>query len=172
MLPLGRAILPHHPGKVLAVPGPQPCVRQSLDRAEGGGGTRSCGVASKPGSPLHFLEKQRHQIPPIFSDPLFIPSMAKVVFKVVKPPVVLKALPSTSSREVPSAPNQPADGGPELEVSEPKESIPSTSQPCQQVLEQFSEASNTDSDKADEPPPPQKRNNLIKVSKSNFPLDS
>ena len=100
-----------------------------------------------------FLKKQRHQIPPIFSDPLFIPNMAKVVFKVVKPPVVLKALPSANSREVPSAPNQPEDGGPELEVSEPKESAPSTSQPCQQVQEQISKASNTDSDKADEPTP-------------------
>ena len=100
-----------------------------------------------------FLKKQRHQIPLVFSDPLFIPNMAKVVYKVVKPPVVLKALPSTSSREVPSASNQPKDGGPELEVSEPKESAPSTSQPCQQVQEQISEASNTDSDKADEPTP-------------------
>ena len=95
-----------------------------------------------------FLKKQRHQIPPIFSDPLFIPNMAKVVFKVVKPPVVLKALPSANSHEVPSAPNQPEDGGPKLEVSEPKESAPS-----QQVQEQISEASNTDSDKADEPTP-------------------
>ena len=82
-----------------------------------------------------FLEKQRHQIPPVFSDPLFIPNMAKAVYKVVKPPVVLKVLPSTSSREVPSASNQPEDGGPELEVSEPKESAPSTSKPCQQVQE-------------------------------------
>ena len=79
--------------------------------------------------------------------------MAKAVFKVVKPPVVLKALPSANSREVPSAPNQPEDGGPQLEVSGPKESAPSTSQPCQQVQEQISEASNTDSDKADEPTP-------------------
>ena len=79
--------------------------------------------------------------------------MAKAVFKVVKPPVVLKALPSTSSRKVPSAPNQPEDGGPELEVSKAKESAPSTSQPCQLVQEQISEASNTDSDKADEPTP-------------------
>ena len=63
-----------------------------------------------------FLEKQRRQIPPIFSDPLFIPHMAKAVFNVVKPPVVLKALPSATSCEVPSAPNQPEDGGPELEV--------------------------------------------------------
>ena len=100
-----------------------------------------------------FLEKQRHQIPPIFSDPLFIPNMAKAVFKVVKPPVVLKVLPSTSSHKVPSTPNQPEDGGPELEVSKLTESAPSTSQPCQQVQEQISEASNSDSDKADEPTP-------------------
>ena len=100
-----------------------------------------------------FLKKQRHQIPPIFLDPLFIPHMAKAVFKVVKPPVVLKVLPSANSHQAPSTPNQPEDGGPELEVSESKESAPSTSQPCQQVQEQISEASNTDSDKADEPTP-------------------
>ena len=117
-----------------------------MDRAERGGGTRSCGVASMPGSPLRGGFPQ---IPPVFSDPLFIPNMAKVVYKVVKPPVVLKALPSTGSHEVPSASNQPEDSGPELEVSEPKESAPSTSQPCQQVQERISEASNTDSDKAD-----------------------
>ena len=104
-----------------------------------------------------FLKKQRHQIPPVFSDLLFIPNMAKVVYKVVKPPVVLKALPSTSRHEVPSASNQPEDGGPELEVSEPKESSPSTSQPCQQVLERISEASSTDSDgpTPEEEQPPQ-----------------
>ena len=100
-----------------------------------------------------FLKKQRHQISPIFSDLLFIPKMAKVVFKVVKPPVVLKVLPFTSSREVPSTPNQPEDSGLELEVSKLKESASSTSQPCQQVQEQISKASNTDSDKADEPTP-------------------
>ena len=79
--------------------------------------------------------------------------MAKAVFKVVKPPVVLKALPSTSDREVLTTPNQPEDGGPELEVLKPEESTPSTSQPSQQVQEQISKASNTDSDKADEPTP-------------------
>ena len=98
-----------------------------------------------------FLKKRRHQIPPVFLDPLFIPNMAKAVFKVVKPPVVLKALSSTSSCEVPSTPNQPEDGGPELEISELKESATSTSQPRQQVQERISEASNTDSDKANEP---------------------
>ena len=95
-----------------------------------------------------FLEKQRHLIPPIFSDPLFIPKMAKVVFK-----VVLKALPSASSHEVPSTLNQPEDGGPELEASKLEESAPSASQPSQQVQEQISGASDTDSGKADEPIP-------------------
>ena len=74
-----------------------------------------------------FLKKQRHLIPPILSDPLFIPNMAKVVFKVVKPPVVFKALPSASSREVPSTPHQPEDGGPKPGVSKPEEPTPSTS---------------------------------------------
>ena len=100
-----------------------------------------------------FLEKRRHQIPPTFLDPLSIPNMAKVVFKVVKPPVVLKALPSASSREVPSTPYQPENGGPELEASRPEESTPSTSRPSQQVQEQSSGASDTDSGNADEPTP-------------------
>ena len=114
-------------------------------------------VGLPPGLDLHyeedFLKKRRHQIPPIFSDPLFIPNMAKAVFTAVKPPVVLKALPSASSREVPSTPHQPEDDGSEPEVSKPKESAPSTSQPSQQVQEQISGASNTDSGKADEPTP-------------------
>ena len=98
-----------------------------------------------------FLEKQRHLIPPVFSDPLFIPKMAKAVFKVVKPPVVSKTLPLASSREVPSAPHQPEGGGPKQGVLKLEESIPSTSQPSPQIQEQISKASNTDSDKADEP---------------------
>ena len=114
-------------------------------------------VGLPPGLELHyeedFLERQRHQIPPIFSDPLFIPNMAKAVFKVVKPPVVLKALPSASSCEVLPTPHQPEDGGPELVVSKPEESTPSTSQLSQQVQEQISGASDTDSGKADEPTP-------------------
>ena len=98
-----------------------------------------------------FLKKQSHQIPAVFSDPLFIPSMANAVYKVVKPPVVSKALPSASDRKVPSISSQPEDGGPEPEVLEPKESASSTPKPSQQVQERVTEASNTDSDKADEP---------------------
>ena len=100
-----------------------------------------------------FLEKQRHLIPPAFSDPLFIPKMAKAVFRVPKPPVVSKALPSACSHEVSSAPPQPGGGGPEQQVLKLEEPVPSTSQSTPQVQEQISKASNTNSDGADEPPP-------------------
>ena len=100
-----------------------------------------------------FLEKQRHLIPPVFADPLFIPKMAKAVFRVAKPLMVSKALPSTRSREVSSAPPQPGGGGPKQQVLKSEEPVPSTSQSTPQVQEQISEASNTDSDGADEPPP-------------------
>ena len=100
-----------------------------------------------------FLKKQRHLIPPIFLDPLFIPKMAKAVFRVVKSLVVSKALPSARSHEVSSAPPQPGGSGPEQQVLKSEEPVPSTSQSTLQVQEQISEASNTDSDGADEPPP-------------------
>ena len=100
-----------------------------------------------------FLKKQRHLIPPIFSDPLFIPKMAMAVFKVVKPLVVSKALPSARRCEASSAPPQPEGGGPEQGVLKSEEPVPSTSQPSPQVQEQISEAFNTDLDKADEPTP-------------------
>ena len=79
--------------------------------------------------------------------------MANAVYKVVKPPVVLKMFPSTSGRKVPSVSSQLGDGGPKPEVSELKEFAPSTPKPSQQVQKQVTEASNTDSDKADEPTP-------------------
>ena len=100
-----------------------------------------------------FLEKQRHLIPPIFSDPLFIPKVAKAVLRVAKPLVVSKALPAAHSRKVSSAPPQPGGGGPEQQVLKSEEPVPSTSQSTLEVKEQISEASNTDSDGADEPPP-------------------
>ena len=99
-----------------------------------------------------FLEKQRHLIPPVFSDLLFIPKMAKAVFRLAKLLVVSKALPSARSHEVSSAPPQPGGGGPNQQVLKLEEPVPSTSQSAPEVQEQISEASNTDSDGADEPP--------------------
>ena len=100
-----------------------------------------------------LLDKQRHLIPPLFSDPLFLPNVAKAVFRVAKPLVVSKALPAARSHKVSSAPPQPGGGGPEQQVLKSEESVPSTSQSTPEVQEQISEASSTDSDRADEPPP-------------------
>ena len=114
-------------------------------------------VGLPPNLDLHykegFLEKQRHLIPPVFSDSLFIPKMAKAVFRVTKPLVVSKALPSARSREVSSAPPQPGGDGPKQQVLKSEEPVPSTSQSAPEVQEQINKASNTDSDGADKPPP-------------------
>ena len=111
-----------------------------------------------------FLKKQSHQVPAVFSDLLFVPSMANAVYKAFKPPVLPKASPSASGCKVPSVSSQPEERGPKPEKSEPekselKESSPSTSKTSQRVQEQVTEASNTNSDKTDEltpekePPP-------------------
>ena len=97
-----------------------------------------------------FLEKRHHQVSPLFSDPLFIPNMASAVYKVFKPPVVLMAYPFTYSPKAPPILNQPEDGEPRPEVSEPMESTPSASKTSQGVQEQVIEAPDTDLDKADE----------------------
>ena len=91
-------------------------------------------------------------MPVLFLDLLFVPNMANAVYETFKPPVVPAAYPCASNLEVPSVPSQPEDGGPRPEVSELKESTPSTSKTSQRVQEQFTKAPNTDSDKTDEPP--------------------
>ena len=95
-----------------------------------------------------FLETQRHLIPPVFSDPLSIPRMAKAVFELVKPPAG-----STHRHVALPAPPQPESSGPKQGVLESGEPIPSTSQPTPVVQEQISEDSTTDSDGTDEVPP-------------------
>ena len=132
-------------------------VREAISRIEQKDVETSEAVGLPPNLDLRYeeglLKTQRHLIPPVFSDLLFIPKMAKAVFKLAKPPVVSKALPSASSHEASSAPPQPEGGGPEQGVLKSEEPIPSTSQPSLQVQEQISEASNTDSGRADEPTP-------------------
>ena len=117
-----------------------------------------------------FLERQRHLIPPIFSDPLFIPKVAEAVFRVEKPLVVSKMLPAARSHKVSSAPPQPGGGGPKQQVLKSEEPVPSTSQSVLEVQEQISKASNTDSDGADEPL--RRGNCLVEPSRSNFLLNS
>ena len=82
--------------------------------------------------------------------------MAKVVFEVVRPPVVLKVLPSASTWKAQFAMPTPKDGEFRPEASKPKEPTPSTSQPSQQVPQQSSKASDTDSgNSSEEVAPPQ-----------------
>ena len=102
-----------------------------------------------------FLEKQSHQVPAVFSDLLFVPSMANAIYKAFKPPVLSKVSPFTGGCKVPSASSQPEEGGPEpekseLERSEPETSAPSTSKTSQPVQEQVTEALDTNSDKTGE----------------------
>ena len=63
-----------------------------------------------------LLDKKRHLLPPIFSDLLFLPNVAKAVFRVAKPLVVSQALPAARSHEVSSASPQPGGGGPKQQV--------------------------------------------------------
>ena len=79
--------------------------------------------------------------------------MAKAVFRVAKPLVVSKALPSARRCEVSSAPPQPGGSEAEQQVLKLEEPVPSTSQSTLEVQEQISEASDDDSDGADKPPP-------------------
>ena len=112
-----------------------------------------------------FLDKQSHQVPVVFSDPLFIPSMANAMYEAFKPPVLPKASPFTGGCRAPSTSGQTEDGGPEPEKPEPERpeparsepgmSAPSTSRTSQQVQEPVTEAPDTDSNKASEHTPEQ-----------------
>ena len=86
--------------------------------------------------------------------------MARVVFEAVRPPVVPKTSPLAGHGEAVLTPPGPKDRGSEPEASKPTETTPSTSQPCLQVPEPGSTASDTNSGKAEEiapeeVPPPQ-----------------
>ena len=122
-----------------------------------------------------FLEKRSHQVPAVFSDPLFIPSMANAVYKAFKPPVLPKASPSAGGCKVPSVSSQPEDSGPkpekfELEKFEARSPTQAPQRPVNGsrsksprllILTQTRPMSLL-----------QKRNRLLKVSKSKSPIDS
>ena len=83
-------------------------------------------------------------------DPLFIPSMARVVFKAVRLPVVSKPFALAGTCEAVPTPPGPEDRGSGLEASKPTEPTPSNPQPCLPVPEQSSTASDTNFGKAEE----------------------
>ena len=111
--------------------------------------------------PAHLEDlhgRQRDLIPPPLTDPLFIPGMARALFKALRPPVVPKESPTAGSQAAVPSSLGPVGGGPEPEAFEPMDLTPSTSQPCLQVPE-LSSSSDTDSGKTEEvipeeaPPP-------------------
>ena len=76
------------------------------------------GSAGMPqGLDLHheedFLKKRSHQVPLIFTDPLFAPDMANAMYKVLKPPVLSKASPFAGGTKVTFASTQPEYDGQE-----------------------------------------------------------
>ena len=71
-----------------------------------------------------FLEKRSHQVPAVFLNLLFIPSMANAVYEALKPPVLPKASPFAGGCRAPSTSSQPEDGGPEPEKPEPEKPKP------------------------------------------------
>ena len=95
-------------------------------------------------------ERRRDLLPPPLADPLFLPSMARVVLEVVKPPVVPEAPPLASVHAAVPAPVGPKGKNTGPEASKPEEHTPSTSQPSLQAPEQGSITSDTDSGTTEE----------------------
>ena len=56
-----------------------------------------------------FLSYQSHQVPRVFTDPLFLPNMVNSVYKLVGPPVLAEAPPFTAATDCPTTPVESVD---------------------------------------------------------------
>ena len=56
-----------------------------------------------------FLNYQSHQVPGVFTDPLFLPNMVNSVYKLVIPPVLSEAPPFTAAQDRPTIPQESGD---------------------------------------------------------------
>ena len=56
-----------------------------------------------------FLSYQSHQVPGVFTDPLFLPNMVNLVYKLVGPPVLAEAPPFTAANDCPTTPVESVD---------------------------------------------------------------
>ena len=56
-----------------------------------------------------FLNYQSHQVPGVFTDPLFLPNMVNSVYKLVGPPVLAEAPPFTAANDHPTPPVESVD---------------------------------------------------------------
>ena len=58
-----------------------------------------------------FLNYQSHQVPGVFTDPLFLPNMVNSVYKLVIPPVLSGAPPFAAAKDCPTIPLESGDDG-------------------------------------------------------------
>ena len=56
-----------------------------------------------------FLNYQSHQVPAVFTDPLFLPNMVNSVYKLVIPPVLSGAPPFAAAQDHPTIPLESGD---------------------------------------------------------------
>ena len=56
-----------------------------------------------------FLSYRSHQVPGVFTDPLFLPNMVKSVYKLVRSPVLAEAPPFTTANNCPTIPVESVD---------------------------------------------------------------
>ena len=56
-----------------------------------------------------FLNYQSHQVPGVFTDPLFLPNMVNSVYKLVMPPVLSGAPPFATAKDCPTIPMESGD---------------------------------------------------------------
>ena len=56
-----------------------------------------------------FLSYQSHQVPGVFTDPLFLPNMVNSMYKLVGPPVLAEAPPLTAATDHPTTPAESVD---------------------------------------------------------------
>ena len=57
-----------------------------------------------------FLNCQSHQVPGVFTDPLFLPNVVNSVYKLVRPPVLAEAQSFTAANDRPTTPVESVDG--------------------------------------------------------------
>ena len=56
-----------------------------------------------------FLSYRSHQVPGVFTDPLFLPNMVNSVYKLVRPPVLAEVPPFTAANNHPTTPVESVD---------------------------------------------------------------
>ena len=95
-----------------------------------------------------FLNYQSHQVPAVFTDPLFLPNMVNSVYQLVMPPVLSGAPPFTAAQDRPTI---PLESGDDRDGAVPPSPSPSTAEKSKAGLPatpiQIIGKSDTESDK-------------------------